>query len=80
MSQGLFCLATPGSSGLGHEAKEGMRREGGSPVIAQHSFPVLSLTPACRVGSALGCVGKLKSVSALQDASMPPFPAPWLQN
>ena len=44
-SQGLLCLATPGSSGLGHE-EEGMRREGGSPVTARLGFPVLSLTPS----------------------------------
>lgn len=60
MSQGLLCLATPGSSGLGHEAEEGMRREGGSPVITQHSFPVLSLTPSLQSWECSGVSGETK--------------------
>lgn len=57
MSQGLLCLATPGSSGLGHE-EEGMRREGGSPVTARHGFPVLSLTPSLQSWECSGVSGE----------------------
>lgn len=70
MSQGRLCLATPGSSGLGHEAEEGMRREGGSPVTARRGFPVLSLTPSLQSWECSGVSGE---TSLSQPSRVPPW-------